>query len=111
MSTKTLIPPPQGRLSTFNPRMIRLVYALLHGPLMRKDVDRIAGCANGPDLIANIRSLGLGRINLPCILIPVIDRDGKKSLAGRYSVTEEGKELLVKLLNFFGLVACNETAN
>jgi hypothetical protein len=88
------------RVSTrANSRMVRLVRALLRGPVTREDADRIAGCSNSPDLIADIRHLGLGHMHLVCTLFPVIDRDGKVRRPGRYSLTPEGHAMLTEWLN------------
>jgi len=89
-------------------RMIRLVHALLRGPVTREDADRIAGCSNSPDLIADIRRLGLGRKHLVCTLFTVIDRDGKVSRPGRYSLTPDGHAMLTEWLNFLALEAADE---
>lgn len=89
-------------------RMIRLVHALLRGPVTREDADRIAGCSNSPDLIADIRRLGLGHIHLVCTLFTVIDRDGKVSRPGRYSLTPEGHAMLTEWLNFLALEPVDE---
>ncbi|QOY94974.1 hypothetical protein IM543_03485 [Massilia sp. UMI-21] len=87
--------------SSVNQRMIRLVRALLCGTVTREDADRIAGCSNSPDLIAEIRRLGLGRKHLVTTLFKVIDRDGRVSHPGRYSLTSEGHAMLTEWLNSF----------
>lgn len=89
-------------------RMIRLVRALLRGPVTREDADRIAGCSNSPDLVADIRRLGLGRKHLVCTLFTVIDRDGKVSRPGRYSLTPEGHAMLTEWLYSLVLEAADE---
>ena len=48
---------------------------------MRKDLDRKAGCSNGPDLIAQLQRKGVG---IFCKMVSVIDRDGEACLSGRY---------------------------
>ena len=93
-----------------NYRMIRLVRALLRGPVTREDADRIAGCSNSPDLIADIRRLGPGRMHLVCTLFTVTDRDGKVSRPGRYSLTPEGHAMLTEWLNFLALELTDEAA-
>ena len=68
---------------TDNPRHLRVIHALLTRPRRREDVDAIAGCSNGPDLIATLRALGL---DLPCERITFLDRDGKLCRPGIYSL-------------------------
>lgn len=102
--------PPMRVSSCVNQRMIRLVRALLRGPVTREDADRIAGCSNSPDLIADIRRLGLGRKHLVCTLFTVIDRDGKVSRPGRYSLTSEGCAMLTEWLNSLAMVPADEAA-
>jgi len=91
-------------------RMIRVVRALLRGPVTREDADRIAGCSNSPDLIADIRRLGLGRMHLVCTLFTVTDRDGKVRRPGRYSLTLEGHAMLTEWLNLLTLEPADEAA-
>lgn len=76
---------------TSNPRHIRALLALLKRPLSREEVDSIAGCANGPELISNLRHRGLGKKHLTCVRIEFIDRDGKPCRPGVYSLTPAGK--------------------
>lgn len=94
---------PMRVSSGVNQRMIRLVRALLRGPVTREDADRIAGVSNSPDLVSDIRRLGLGRTHLVCTLFPVTNRDGKVSRPGRYSLTPEGRTMLTEWLNFLAL--------
>lgn len=73
----------QGRfLGTDNPRHLRVIAALLARPLPRKNLDSVAGCANGPQLVSDLRDLGL---TLNCTRIRFIDRDGKVCRPGVYS--------------------------
>lgn len=69
---------------TDNPRHLRAISALMRRPLRREDVDSIAGCSNGPELIAELRRRGL---DLPCVRIRFIDRDGYPCRPGVYSTT------------------------
>jgi hypothetical protein len=74
-----------GKFSgTENPRHLRALAALLRRPMPREHIDREAGCSNGPDLIAELRSRGL---SLPCDRTPVIDRDGREVTRGVYHLT------------------------
>ena len=69
---------------TDNPRQLRIIDALLYRPRHREDVDSIAGCSNGPDLVAELRRRGL---DVPCERVPFIDRDGFSCRPGVYSLT------------------------
>lgn len=76
---------------TDNPRHLRVIPALLARARRREDVDDIAGCSNGPDLIAALRDLGL---EVPCKRIKFIDRDGKLCRPGVYSFTTKDRRLI-----------------
>ena len=41
----------------FTARQKRAIRLLRSGPVMRKDIDRLAGCLNGPDLIFQLRQM------------------------------------------------------
>lgn len=69
---------------TENPRHLRAITALLRRPLPRKDLDSIAGCSNGPELVAELRRRGL---ELPCERINFVDRDGFICRPGVYFLT------------------------
>lgn len=69
-------------IGTVNPRHLRVIQALMARPRRREDVDSIAGCSNGPDLIAALRALGL---EVPCERIKFLDRDGNICRPGIYS--------------------------
>ena len=69
---------------TDNPRQLRALAVLLRRPLSREALDHIAGCSNGPDLVAELRRRGL---DLPCERIRFIDRDGFACRPGVYSLT------------------------
>ena len=79
---------------TDNPRHLRVIDALLCRPRRREDIDSIAGCSNGPDLIAELRRRGLGEEHLPCKRIQFIDRDGFTCRPGVYSLTEQGRRAI-----------------
>lgn len=79
---------------TDNPRHLRALAALLRSPVPRGQLDSIAGCANGPDLIAELRRLGLGGDNLPCERIKCMDRDGNVCRPGVYRLTEKGRRMV-----------------
>ncbi len=73
---------------TDNPRHLRVIPALMARPRRREDVDAIAGCSNGPDLIAALRGMGL---EVPCKRIKFLDRDGNICRPGIYSFTEKDR--------------------
>ena len=54
-------------------------------PITREELDRIAGCSNGPDLIAELRRRGL---ELPCTRTRKIDRDMFACFPGVYHKTQ-----------------------
>ena len=61
---------------------------------MREDLDRKAGCSNGPDLIAQLRRKGIGIL---CKKVSVIDRDGAVCLSGRYEFAPGALDTLREL--------------
>lgn len=69
---------------TDNPRHLRAIAALLQRPISRQELDSRSGAANGPDLVADLRALGL---DVPCQRIRFIDRDGRVCRPGVYSFT------------------------
>ena len=79
---------------TDNPRHLRALAALLRHPVPREQIDAIAGCSNGPELIAELRRRGLGKDHLPCERIKFIDRDGNACHPGVYHLTEKGRRML-----------------
>jgi hypothetical protein len=83
--------PVQGR-SNFtgisSPRQWRAIRELLtrdSRSLQRLELDLVAGCSNGPALVAELRAKGL---ELPCHRIDFIDRDGSQCRPGVYSLTK-----------------------
>jgi hypothetical protein len=79
---------------TDNPRHLRAIAALLRRPISRQELDSVAGCANGPELIAELRRRGLGANHLPCERIKFIDRDGNLCRPGVYSLTAIGRRMI-----------------
>ncbi len=73
---------------TYNPRYLRAIFALLRSPQPRNAIDAITGSANGPDLISAIRKLG---IEIPCVKINAVDRDGKPCKPGVYHLTDSDR--------------------
>lgn len=72
---------PREFAGTKNVRALRVIQALSVRPRKREEIDRIAGASNGPDLIADLRRLGL---ELPCTKVPAVDRDGQYIRHGVY---------------------------
>ena len=75
-------------LGTFNPRHLRVIDALMERPLMREELDRIAGCSNGPDLVADLCARML---DIKCLRQTRIDQDGKTCRPGLYILTDTGR--------------------
>ena len=67
---------------------------LLRRPVSREELDHIAGCSNGPELVAELRRRGLGKEHLFCERIRFIDRDGFACRPGVYSLTERGRRMV-----------------
>lgn len=78
---------------TDNPRHLRVIHAALRRSLPREQVDREAGCSNGPELVAELRRRGL---EFPCVRIEAIDRDGKPCKPGVYHLTEKDRQKLYR---------------
>ena len=87
--------PERAKFSTDNPRHLRVIHAALHRSLPRKQVDREAGCSNGPELIAELRRRGL---EFPCVRIEAIDRDGKPCKPGVYNLTSKDRRIIYRWL-------------
>jgi hypothetical protein len=75
-------------LGTDNPRHIRAIAALLTGPKSREELDAKAGCSNGPQLVAELRRLGL---DVLCKLVADRDRDGHRIKRGVYHFSESDR--------------------
>ena len=69
---------------TDNPRHLRALTVLQRRPLLREELDHVAGCSNGPELVADLRRRGL---DVPCERILFDDRDGITCRPGVYSLT------------------------
>lgn len=92
--------PPKGNPSapnsakftgTDNPRHLRVITSLLRRPLPRESLDKEAGCANGPELVAELRRRGL---EVPCHRINFVDRDGFICRPGVYYLTAADRRKL-----------------
>ncbi len=84
---------PRKFQGTENPRHLRALQALLTRPLPRETLDAVAGCSNGPELIAELRRRGL---ELPCERINFIDRDGRPCRPGVYSPTPTDRQRIYR---------------
>lgn len=74
----------KGFSGTDNPRHLRALHVLMIRPLLREELDRAAGCSNGPDIVCELRRRGL---EIPCQRIAVLDRDGEVCRPGVYRLT------------------------
>lgn len=98
--------PPEGKASaaehsdskstasfsgTDNPRHLRVIQALMTRPLPREQLDKVAGCSNGPDLVAELRRRGL---KAPCTRTKKKDRDLFDCWPGVYHFTEADRRKL-----------------
>ncbi len=73
-----------------SPREKRATNALLNMPIIRENLDIIAGCSNGPELVAGLRRNGL---SVPCKRMERYDKDGNACCPGQYSFTQEDKQI------------------
>ena len=78
-------------LGTDNPRHLRVIQAVTVRPIPREHVDSVAGCSNGPDLIAELRRRGL---QMPCTRTKRKDRDLFDCWPGVYHLTEQDRRKL-----------------
>lgn len=76
---------------TDNPRHLRAIHALMTRPQRREHLDSIVGCSNSPELVAELRRRGL---DVPCQLVPDLDRDGKQIKRGVYHFVKSDRSKL-----------------
>lgn len=101
-------------VGTTNPRQLRALVALLHGPVRREAMDRITGSSNSPDVVIRLRRKGLPEPEcLRCDRDRRLDRDGRTVEPGIYSLTDEGRRRVLdwiarKGMTFVELVALAE---
>lgn len=81
---------------TDNPRHLRALQELLRRPMPREALDRRAGCANAPELVAELRRRGL---EVPCDRVEFIDRDGRPCRPGVYRLTARDRRMVCTWLN------------
>lgn len=80
---------------TLTPRMARAIRRLLREPCMREELDRVTGASNSPEVIRQIRGLGL---DIHCQRVEKSDRDGLRTFPGRYSLAPESVPEALRLL-------------
>jgi hypothetical protein len=68
---------------------------LAAGPVSREQLDRAAGCSNGPELIAKLRRRGL---DIRCEMAKGKDRDGRPCRFGRYELDTRSRAAVVAWL-------------
>lgn len=66
-------------------RQRRLIEALFIGPRSREELDQIVGCSNSPEVVRQLREIGLA---IPCQLKAHVDRDGKAGRHGVYGLSD-----------------------
>lgn len=100
-TTKAVSSAPYKRhfTGTDNPRHLRTLFALLHKPISRTELDKVAGTTNSPELVAELRRRGL---DLPCDRIKFIDRDGEICRPGVYSLSDQDRRLVIEWLAMHG---------
>ena len=81
----------QREFYTDNPRHQRVLALLLQRPAKREELDRAAGCSNGPELVAELRRRGL---EVPCQRVEALDRDGRVCHPGIYSLTSRDRRII-----------------
>ena len=78
---------------TDNPRHLRVIQAAWVRPIPREQVDSVAGCANGPDLVAELRRRGL---EVPCERGRKKDRDLFDCWPGVYFLSQRDRRKLTE---------------
>ena len=73
---------------TDNPRHLRVIQAFMTRPITREHLDQIAGCSNGPELVAELRRRGL---EVPCARTKKKDRDLFDCWPGVYHFTQQDR--------------------
>ena len=86
---------PARFTGTDNPRHLRTIQALMTRPITREHLDQIAGCSNGPELIAELRRRGL---NVPCTRTKKKDRDLFDCWPGVYHFTQTDRRRVLAWL-------------
>ena len=87
--------PPSRFTGTSNLRHLRTIQALMTLPITREHLDQIAGCSNGPELIAELRRRGL---EVPCARTKKKDRDLFDCWPGVYHFTQTDRRRVLAWL-------------
>jgi hypothetical protein len=82
---------PASFLGTDNPRHLRVLQAVSVRPIPREHLDTVAGCSNGPELVAELRRRGL---DIPCTRTKRKDRDLFDCWPGVYHLTPKDRRKL-----------------
>lgn len=82
---------PASFLGTDNPRHLRVLQAVSVRPIPREHLDSVAGCSNGPELVAELRRRGL---EIPCTRTKKQDRDLFECWPGVYHLTLKDRRKL-----------------
>lgn len=85
--------PASRFIGTHNKRHLRVLAVLLVRRLFREELDKIAGCSNGPELVAELRRRGL---EIPCEPVTRMDKDGKPCRPGVYSLSDDDRLKIAK---------------
>jgi len=73
---------------TDNPRHLRVIHSLMIRPRRREEIDRIAGASNGPDLMLDLRRIGISQ---KARMVRGIDRDGYPVKFGIYEFNDDDR--------------------
>lgn len=92
---------------TDNPRHLRVLQAVSVRPVPREQLDSVAGCSNGPDLVAELRRRGL---ELPCTRTKKLDRDMFDCFPGVYHLTQQDRRKLTTWKRGRALMSGGEVA-
>lgn len=95
MTSEQLMGPDSCNGAARAPRLVpvqeRALRALWQGPVMREQLDRVAGTSNSPETVRQLRSKG---IEIECTIVEKVDRDGRACWPGRYSLMPAARVLL-----------------
>ena len=83
---------PTEFLGTDNPLHLRVIQAATVPPTPREDLDKVAGCGNGPDLVAELRRRGL---EMPRSRTKKLDRNLFDCWPAVYHLTQRDRRKLV----------------
>jgi len=86
---------PAMFMGTDNSRHLRVIQALMTRPLPREQLDKVAGCSNGPELVAELRRRGL---EIECTRTKKKDRDLFECWPGVYHFTPKARRRVIQWL-------------